>query len=283
DEGRGAVVLVGGLPQPNTSPVAETWVWNGANWKRVESDHPSPRTGAKAAYDSERGLAVLLGGVSPTATLLNDTWVFKLESPFEPGVETFAGISPTDVATGFFDADDFPDAVVTDEQLASVFIFRNRGNTGVTRGTSGKTWDGFEKPDEMPLSGPPGKIESADLNNDGKADLLVAIPAGGGGKPGSEFLLGDGMGGFNPATSLLDDFGQDDIQPGDLDNVKDLRGVSRFADLAYVSASSGVVGVVEGGFGQFEPPLILDAGGEPTRVALGDLTLDGLADLVFTD
>lgn len=284
DEGRECVVLVGGLPQDPDVPVAETWEWTGSNWRLIESGGPTPRIGAKAAYDAQRGLAVLFGGVGPAANLLNDTWELQLSSPFGPGIETPAGLSPSDVTTGFFNADEFPDAVVTDTERASLFVFRNLGvgGFGVPRG-AGDDWNGFDAPDELPLAGPPGKAEAVDINNDGKADLLVAIPSGGNGMAGSQFLLGNGSGGFGAATNLLDDFGQDDVQPGDLDNVKDLRGAATFVDLAYVSTSSGKVGVVEGAPGGFNPPLVLETGGEPTRVALGDLNFDGLADLVFTD
>lgn len=284
DEGRKRVVLVGGLPQDPGVDVAQTWEWTGTNWRTIESGGPSPRINADAAYDSTRGLAVLFGGVSPDANLLNDTWEFQLESPFEPGEETPAGLRPSDVAAGFFDEDEFPDVVVTDALGSSLLYFRNLGvdTIGVPRGVAGDEWNGFDAPTEIPLAGPPSKTEAVDLNNDGQTDILVAIPSGGAGMPGSQFLLGNGMGGFSAATTLLDDFGQDDVQPGDLDNVKDDLGVV-FLDIAYVSTANGIVGIAEGNANGFDPPLVLNAGGEPTRVALGDLNNDGFADLVFTD
>lgn len=284
DEGRERVVLVGGLPQEPGVTFAETWEWTGTNWRTIQSGGPSPRIDANAAYDSARGLAVLFGGISPNANLLNDTWELTLESPFEPGIETPVGLRPSDVATGLFDDDTFPDAVVTDTLRASLFFFRNQGVTpdGIPRAGAGGEWNGFDAPTEIPLAGPPSKAEAVDLNNDGQTDILVAIPSGGGGEPGSQFLLGNGMGGFSSATTLLDDFGQDDVQPGDLDNVKDGLGVV-FIDIAYVSTANGIVGIAEGNATGFDPPLVLDAGGEPTRIALGDLNNDGFADLVFTD
>jgi hypothetical protein len=284
DEGRERVVLVGGLPQDPGVTVAETWEWTGTNWRTIQSGGPSPRIDASAAYDSARGLAVLFGGISPDANLLNDTWELKLESPFEPGIETPVGLRPSDVTAGLFDDDEFPDAVVTDTLRASLFYFRNLGVTpiGIPRGAAGGEWNGFDAPMEIPLAGPPSKTEAVDLNNDGQTDILVAIPSGGEGEPGSQFLLGNGMGGFSSASTLLDDFGQDDVQPGDLDNVKDDLGVA-FTDIAYVSTANGIVGVVEGNATGFDPPLVLNAGGEPTRIALGDLNNDGFADIVFTD
>ncbi len=284
DEGRECVVLVGGLPQEAGVDVAETWEWTGTNWRTIESAGPSPRIDANAAYDSARGLAVLFGGITPDANLLNDTWEFELESPFGPGIETPVGLRPSDVTAGFFDADEFPDAVVTDTLRASIFYFRNLGVTpiGIPRGAAGGEWNGFDAPMEIPLAGPPSKTEAVDLNNDGETDILVAIPSGGDGEPGSQFLLGDGMGGFSAASTLLDDFGQDDVQPGDLDNVKDDLGIL-FTDIAYVSTANGIVGIARGNANGFDPALVLNAGGEPTRIALGDLNNDGFADLVFTD
>jgi hypothetical protein len=288
DEGRGRVVLVGGLPQEAGVEVAQTWEWTGTNWNIIDSQGPTPRIGGMAAYDSDRGVAVLFGGVSPTANLLNDTWEFELNSPFGPVIETPVGLQPSDITAGFFDDDIFPDVVVTDSLRASIFYFRNLGVStgGVPRGgvgVGGGEWNGFAPPDELPTSGAPRKTEAFDINNDGFTDIIVAIPGGGDGEPGSEFFLGDGGGGFSAASTLLDDFGQDDVQPGELDNVKGVLGVIDFADIAYVSTASGIVGVVPGNATGFDPPIILEAGGEPTRIALGDLDGDGLSDLVFTD
>src|SRR5690606_11391476 len=136
-----------------------------------------------------------------------------------------------------------PEAIVADAAKARVFHFPNLGNSGggAHNGAGQDEWNGFGDPSELPIDGQPGKVSTADVNKDGAVDLIVAIPGGGGGQPGSQLFLGDGNGAFTEATNLTTDFGQDDVQPGDLDNVKDL-GVPTFADLAYVSLSSGLVG-----------------------------------------
>jgi hypothetical protein len=55
----------------------QTWTWNGSAWTQQAPAHsPGARTGAAMAYDAARGVVVLFGGQSGTATL-NDTWTWN--------------------------------------------------------------------------------------------------------------------------------------------------------------------------------------------------------------
>lgn len=284
DEGRGRVVLVGGLPQNPDEPVAETWEWTGTNWARFVEDGPTPRTGAAAGYDARRGVGVLFGGVSAQASLLNDTWQFVLPPPLNPEPPIPVGLRPTSLAAGFFDEDQFPDAVVVDGDRNSVFVFRNRGvdtPSGLRGASPDDAWLGFESIEEIPLGASPTKVVAHDITGDGKTDLVITTANGA--TSNAQVLSGRGNGGFNSSQPIGDEtFGQDDIQPGDIDNTKD-RGANVWTDLVSVSAEAGRIAVYPGTTGGYLDTITLDVGGRPTAVALVDLDGDGFGDLVWTD
>jgi Galactose oxidase, central domain len=93
-----ATVLFGGVA---TTPTAAdevsrlSWEWDGDRWTLRQNMGPAPRWGHALAFDSDRGAAVLLGGVSvapsdPAAAdkVLGDTW----EAPFEKPVPAIPAI-----------------------------------------------------------------------------------------------------------------------------------------------------------------------------------------------
>ncbi len=74
---RAAVVVFGGLSGAG-STLGETWELRGAcgsrSWAQIPTANaPTPRTGARLAYDPVRKVSVLFGGVS-SGTTLADTW-----------------------------------------------------------------------------------------------------------------------------------------------------------------------------------------------------------------
>jgi hypothetical protein len=79
DSTRGVVVLFGGIRVDGSPLPAETWEYDGADWRRV-STATSPRArGLHAmAYDSSRGVVVLFGGTSGAGggTEFGDTWEY---------------------------------------------------------------------------------------------------------------------------------------------------------------------------------------------------------------
>lgn len=75
DSARGRVVLFGGFA--NGTRLADTWEWDGAQWRDVTPSAVSPpaRDQHEMVYDSARGRAVLFGGTGGgTGGALNDTW-----------------------------------------------------------------------------------------------------------------------------------------------------------------------------------------------------------------
>lgn len=80
DEARGVSVLFGGLIDDSGTSLGsdETWLWDGTNWKLASpTDRPTPRHGHAMAYDSERNVVVLFGGMDDKGNLLNDTWTWN--------------------------------------------------------------------------------------------------------------------------------------------------------------------------------------------------------------
>jgi hypothetical protein len=79
DDGRGEVLMFGGENSSNVV-VAETWAWNGADWRRrvppdPEGDgNPGPRKHTALASDAARARVVLVGGEDPYWDRLADTW-----------------------------------------------------------------------------------------------------------------------------------------------------------------------------------------------------------------
>src|SRR5438874_3811400 len=63
------------LPSAETSPglLADTWVWDGSQWRPAHVPGPSPREAAALAFDAARGVYLLFGGQSNSGQL-GDTW-----------------------------------------------------------------------------------------------------------------------------------------------------------------------------------------------------------------
>ena len=69
-----------GLPnRANAGDLNDTWLWNGTDWRQVQTPHaPSPRVLASIAYDYSTHAIVLFGGMTDDATTyLNDTWTWN--------------------------------------------------------------------------------------------------------------------------------------------------------------------------------------------------------------
>ncbi len=74
DSSRAVVVLFGGTSDSAASGAnGETWEWNGQNWTFRQVSGPSARYGHSMAYDSDRHVTVLFGGIT-SAGLNDETW-----------------------------------------------------------------------------------------------------------------------------------------------------------------------------------------------------------------
>ncbi len=87
EDGRGGVLLFGGIPAERSGPwPADTWELQGDGWTRVATDGPPGRGRAALAYDRKRQRVVLFGGVSAPPgpnqpqTFFSDTWLWDGKS-----------------------------------------------------------------------------------------------------------------------------------------------------------------------------------------------------------
>jgi hypothetical protein len=83
-DGRGAVLLYGGIPADRSAPwPADTWELAADSWTRVATEGPPARGRTALAYDSSRGQVVLFGGVSAPSgadqpqVFFGDTWIWE--------------------------------------------------------------------------------------------------------------------------------------------------------------------------------------------------------------
>lgn len=79
DVGRQRLVLFGGRAFTSDRQMRflrDTWEWDGATWKQVDSAGPGPRIHGAVAYDAQRrGIVVHSGG--GTDAILRDTWLWN--------------------------------------------------------------------------------------------------------------------------------------------------------------------------------------------------------------
>lgn len=77
-DGRGNVIVFGGLTTGPTTLRNDTYAWNGTDWTLVAGTPPG-RWGHQMVYDSKRRVIVTFGGRSPSVTATaNDTWEFDV-------------------------------------------------------------------------------------------------------------------------------------------------------------------------------------------------------------
>lgn len=76
DWARGNVVMFGGGVGATPQYFADTWIWDGTDWQlRSPAASPSPRRYGGGAYDAQRGLVVIFGGLTSGGST-NETWLW---------------------------------------------------------------------------------------------------------------------------------------------------------------------------------------------------------------
>jgi len=127
-------------------------------------------------------------------------------------------------------------------------------------------------PASHPVGQNPSEVGIADLDGDGILDLAVANTY----SSTVSILLGNGTGGFGPATHFPAGYAPWRMAIGDIDgdNVPDIAAVNDFQGVAVLRGT---------GAGAFAPPILYTPGSRAWAVALGDFNGDGSLDLAVPD
>ena len=77
DTERSVLVRYGGLPSDSNDCVAETWEWDGTDWRlaaAADDDHPTACDHMKMVYDVGAQQTLLIGGGDEDTNLITETW-----------------------------------------------------------------------------------------------------------------------------------------------------------------------------------------------------------------
>ena len=205
------------------------------------------------------------------ATMVTRTFTVKQAKPSTGLAQTStsltAGTGPAFVVTGDFNGDGVPDLAVANGTGNNVTVLIGDGMGGFTASTGSP----------FAVGSNPVYIAVGDFNGDGKQDLAVANLN----DNTVTILLGDGMGGFAPATAspITAGTGPDSVAIGDFngDGIQDLA-VSNFT-------SSGVTILLGNGQGGFAATIgsPLTVGTNPGAVTTADFNGDGFLDLAIAN
>jgi hypothetical protein len=176
-------------------------------------------------------------------------------------------IQMSSIAVTDLNGDGIPDVIISDGSgsAAGVRVLLNDGH--------GKLGADLSYPSEANAGLGPVSVIAADINGDGKMDLVTAN-----GRDGSiSVLLGNGDGTF--AAPVTYPAGTDPVAVA----VGDLNG-DGFPDLVVAdSAGNSVQMLLNNGGGSFAAPVAIPDGTGPVAVILADVTGDGHLDVVVAD
>jgi hypothetical protein len=178
-----------------------------------------------------------------------------------------AGAQTCSLAAVDFNGDGSPDLAVAISSGTAAAIMLGDGS-GHFRAPPGSP---------VPVGGSPTSVVAADVNGDGRPDLVVPVADPASGRiTGIEILLGDGSGGFTEAPgSPISILAGSALSVA----VADFDGDGK-PDLAVANTQRNEILILRGnGTGRFGPPVVVAAARGPRALAVGDFDRNGKPDL----
>ena len=250
-----------------------------------DSGGPNSYSMAIADFNSDGKVDIVVTDCSPyngTACGLFGVLLGNGDGTFNPVVTyNSGGVGAWAVTVGDVNRDGKVDLVI-----GNLCQNANCTNDGVVSVLLGKGDGTFQAPVTYPSGGRTLTSVVADVNRDGKPDIVVT---NGVGKNGIAVLLGNGDGTFQPA--VIYNVGQKFTSNFGL-VVTDMNGDRKLdvvvADCSagqYTCQTTGSVGILLGiGDGTFRPAATYSSGGQISNVAaVADLNGDGLPDVIVTN
>ena len=172
------------------------------------------------------------------------------------------GIAPTSILTSDFNADGKADLVVVNSGSNTIQVWRGDGLGGFTLNTTLSPGAGTT----------PVSATAADLNADGRPDLVVACKDAG----NLRVYLANTTGGFNTPSTLTPGFGPRAVLVDDIN--KDAKPDLLVA-MSQVSGVGELAVMIGNGTGGFGTPTVTSTGPSPTVLTSADFNKDGNLDI----
>ncbi len=242
-------------------------------------NYPFSATAADVNGDGKPDLIVANANDGTVSVLLNTTAPGAATPSFAPQ-QTFAtGNEPNSVTAAYVNGDGKPDLIVTNTYDSTVSVLLNTTAPGATTPS-------FSPQQTFAMGSNPQSVTAADLNGDGKPDLIVANWAHGSGNTVSVLLNTTAPGATTPSFSPQQTFttgsGSGSVTAADLngDGKPDLIVANASATTVSVLLNTTAPGATTP---SFSPQQTFAVGGYPYSVTAADLNGDGMPDLIVTN